>query len=61
MLNRLLGSKLRAKLLGWLMMHPQERYFVRQLTILLGADSTNVSRELTKLAGMGILVFQQQA
>lgn len=60
MLNRLLGSKLRAKLLGWLMMHPQERYFVRQLTVLLGADSTNVSRELTKLAGMGILVFQQQ-
>lgn len=60
MLNRLLGSKLRAKLLGWLMMHPEERYFVRQLTVLLGADSTNVSRELTKLAGMDILVFQQQ-
>lgn len=60
MLNRLLGSKLRAKLLGWLMMHPQERYFVRQITVLLGEDSTNVSRELTKLAGMGILIFQQQ-
>jgi len=56
MLAQLLGSRLRAKLLGWLFSHPDERYFVRQLTALLGEDSTNVSRELARLEKMGIMV-----
>lgn len=56
MLANLLGSRLRAKLLGWLFSHPDERYFVRQLTALLGEDSTNVSRELARLEKLGILV-----
>jgi len=42
--------------LGWLFTHPDERYFVRQLTTLLGEDSTNVSRELARLEKTGILV-----
>lgn len=60
MLETLFGSKLRARLLGWLMTHSDERYFVRQLTGILNEDSTNVSRELAKLAGAGILVFRQE-
>ncbi len=56
MLEKLLGSKLRAKVLGWLFTHPDERYFVRQLTALVGEDSTNVSRELARLGKSGILV-----
>lgn len=52
----LLGSKLRAKVLGWLFTHPDERYFVRQLSSLLGEDSTNVSRELARLEKTGILI-----
>jgi len=56
MLETLLGSKLRAKVLGWLFSHPDERYFVRQLTGLVEEDSTNVSRELTRLEKTGILV-----
>jgi predicted nucleotidyltransferase len=56
MLEALFGSKLRAKVLGWLFSHPDERYFVRQLTALLKEDSTNVSRELARLAKTGILV-----
>jgi predicted nucleotidyltransferase len=56
MLETLLGSKLRAKVLGWLFSHPDERYFVRQLTNLVGEDSTNVSRELARLEKSGILV-----
>lgn len=56
MLEMLLGSKLRAKVLGWLFSHPDERYFVRQLTTLLGADSTNMSRELARLEKAGVLV-----
>lgn len=51
-----MGSKLRAKVLGWLFSHPDERYFVRQLTGLVKEDSTNVSRELARLEKAGILV-----
>jgi len=58
-LPNLLGSKLRAKVLGWLFTHPDERYFVRQLTTLLREDPTNVSRELARLANMGLLVSTQ--
>lgn len=56
MLEALLGSKLRAKVLGWLFSHPDERYFVRQLSALVKEDSTNVSRELARLEKTGILV-----
>jgi predicted nucleotidyltransferase len=56
MLEALLGSKLRSKVLGWLFTHPDERYFVRQLTSLVKEDSTNVSRELSRLEKAGILV-----
>ena len=56
MLEALLGSRLRAKVLGWLFTHPDERYFVRQLTTLVKEDSTNVSRELARLERTGILV-----
>ncbi len=56
MLEALLGSKLRSKVLGWLFSHPDERYFVRQLTNLVKEDSTNMSRELARLEKAGILV-----
>jgi DNA-binding transcriptional ArsR family regulator len=56
MLHDLFGSRLRAKALGWLLTHPDERYFVRQLTGILGEDSTNLSRELSRLARMGITI-----
>ena len=56
MLEILLGSKLRAKVLRWLFSHPDERYFVRQLTLLVKEDSTNVSRELARLEKTGILI-----
>ena len=56
MLETLLGSRLRANVLGWLFSHPDERYFVRQLTKLVNEDSTNVSRELARLEKSGILI-----
>ena len=59
MLAKLFGSKLRARVLGWLFTHPDERYFVRQLTALLEEDSTNISRELARLEKMDILVSTQ--
>ena len=55
MLEQLFGSRLRAKVVGWPFTHPDERFFVRQLTELVGEDSTNVSRELAKLEKLGFL------
>lgn len=60
MLDKLLGSRLRAKALGWFFTHSGERCFVRQLTALLGEDSTNLSRELARLASLGVLACQQE-
>jgi predicted nucleotidyltransferase len=54
-LEQLLGSRLRAKLLGWLFSHPGERYFVRQLASLLQEDSTNLSRELSRLETLEVV------
>ena len=60
MLAELIGSRLRAKILGWLFLHPDQRYFGRQLETLLQEDSTNISRELAKLETIGILTCQTQ-
>lgn len=57
---QLFGSKLRSRLIGWMMTHVDERFFVRQLTTILDEDSTNVSRELARLARMGILTTQKE-
>jgi len=55
LLEQLLGSRLRARALSWLLSHPGERFFVRQLATALGEDSTNLSRELTRLESLGIV------
>lgn len=59
-LEQLLGSRLRAKLLGWLLSHPGERYFVRQLAGLLQEDSTNLSRELSRLETLGVVTGSRE-
>ena len=59
MLQQLFGSRLRARVIGWLFTHTDERFYVRQLTDLLGEDSTNLSRELARLESMGILVSEK--
>jgi uncharacterized protein len=56
MLTTLMGSRLRAKALARLFTHPDDRYYVRQLTVLLKEDATNLSRELARLAKTGLLV-----
>lgn len=60
LLEMLFGSRLRAKVLSWLYSHPDTRYYVRQLTSLIGEDSTNVSRELARLENAGILISIQE-
>jgi predicted nucleotidyltransferase len=60
LLEQLLGSRLRASLLGWLLSHPGERYFVRQLAAILQEDPTNLSRELSRLEAMGIVTGSRE-
>lgn len=60
MLDKLFGSGLRAKLLSWLFSHADERFFVRQLESILGVDIANLSRELARLAALGILTCESQ-
>ncbi len=54
-LERIFGSRIRAKILGWLFTHPDESFFVRQMALILEEDPTNVSREMAKLEELGIL------
>jgi predicted nucleotidyltransferase/predicted transcriptional regulator with HTH domain len=60
MLAQLFRSKLRAKALGWLFSHPDERFFVRQLEALLDEDPTNISRELARLEKLGLLTCETE-
>ena len=60
MTEKLFGSKLRAKVLGWFFTHVDERFFVRQLESLLKEDSTNLSRELARLESLRILVSERE-
>jgi len=59
-MEKLFGSKLRAKVLGWFFTHVDERFFVRQLESLLKEDSTNLSRELARLENLMILVSERE-
>lgn len=59
-LDNIFGSRVRAKLLGWFFTHVDERFFVRQLAPIIKEDPTNISREMTKLEGLGILTSVRQ-
>ena len=55
-----LRSELRRKLLTFFTLNPKARVYVRQLASDLGADSTNVSRELARLAREGFLRAERE-
>ena len=55
-----LRSELRRKLLTFFTLNPKARAYVRQLASDLGADSTNVSRELARLAREGFLRAERE-
>ena len=54
MLSYLVSSKLRRRLLAHYFTHPEEKYYVRELAVLLGLDSGNLSKELRRLAEDGL-------
>ncbi|MBM4276793.1 MAG: hypothetical protein FJ130_02790 [Deltaproteobacteria bacterium] len=60
MMEKLFGSKLRAKILSWFFTHVDERFFIRQLQSLLTEDPTNLSRELARLESLKILISETE-
>ena len=60
MIAKLFGSRLRAKLLGWLLSHSDESFFVRQIEQMIEENSTNISRELRRLEQMGIVQSEKR-
>lgn len=50
----LLNSKLRRKLLTYSFTHPDENYYVRELSHLINEDPGNLSRELRRLEDEGL-------
>ena len=61
MIEKLFGSRLRTKLLEWLLSHSEGSFFVRQMEHLIQEDSTNISRELRRLEQMGIVQSDKRA
>ncbi|MGA2531650.1 MAG: nucleotidyltransferase domain-containing protein [Candidatus Aminicenantales bacterium] len=55
-LEKLFGSRTRARLLGWFFTHSGESFSVRQLASILRDDPSNLSREMAKLEDLGILI-----
>jgi predicted nucleotidyltransferase len=53
-MSLLLGTKMRGKLLAYSFTHPDENYYVRELSSLIGEDPGNLSRELRKLEEEGL-------
>lgn len=55
MLKSFFGSKTRVKLLGLFLLHPQNEYFIRELTRKLKEQINSVRRELNNLKKVGLL------
>ena len=55
-----LRSELRRKVLTFFYVNREARVYVRQLSAALDADSTNLSRELTRLAHEGFLSAERE-
>lgn len=52
----LFNTKLRKKLLTYSFTHPDEQFYVRELSLLINADPGNLSRELRKLEEEGLYI-----
>jgi len=56
MLGKLFGSQARVKILKLFLLHPQERFYIRQLARDLKLQVNSVRRELDNLEKLGLLV-----
>jgi len=55
-MEKLFGSRIRAKIIGWFFTHVDEAFFVRQISYILKEDPTNISREMSNLEKLEILI-----
>lgn len=55
MLSALISSGTRRKILTQFLSHPDEKYYVRQLAVILGVSVGTIHRELIRLQDSGIL------
>ena len=60
MLPYLVSSKLRRQLLAHYFTHPEEKYYVRELSVLLELDPGNLSKELRRLAEDGLFCEERK-
>ena len=55
-LEQMFGSKTRARLMNLFLQHPEDAFFVRELTRRIDAQLNSVRRELKNLVEMGLIV-----
>ena len=58
MIEQLLGSKTRSKLLQLFLSNPNRSYYVREITRKIGEQINSVRRELSNLLNIGIIVSE---
>jgi len=58
MLDKLFGSNARVKLLKLFLLHPEERYYIREIARELDLQLNSVFRELNNLEEMGLLISE---
>jgi len=61
MIEKLVTSKTRIKILKLFLSHIDDRYYLRELERLLDESLSPLRRQLVKLAGMGILITEEEA
>jgi len=61
MLEKLFGSSTRVKILKLLLLHPEEKYYIRQLARELKSQVNSIRRELENLENFGLLVSNLSA
>lgn len=59
-LSTLLFNDYRRKVLGLLLLHPETRYHLREISRLTGTQPGTLTRELNKLAEAGLLLKERQ-
>lgn len=61
MIEKLVNSKTRLKILKLFLSHIDDRYYLRELERLLGESLSPLRRQLLKLTSMGILIVEEEA
>jgi len=61
MIEKLVTSKTRIKILKFFLSHIDDRYYLRELERMLEASLSPLRRQLVKLTGMGILIVEEEA